>query len=612
MTNSVIGALRVNLGLDSAQFQNGLRKSQASLDSFGKKMAVVGAGIAAAGTAAFAAFDSSAGRLGILSDQARLAGLSAQEFKIAALAVDQYGISQEKLSDILKDVNDKFGDYAATGGGELKDFFENIAPKVGLTIDSFKELSSSDALALYVDSLRKANLSQQEMTFYMEALANDATALVPAFRNNGKALDEMAAKAADMGLAMEDGLIASSREARAEMRQLGTIIQAQMDQSLVKLGPSLRDLAIAMAPVADGLATITKGILEWTDVAGKASRQFVDDFIAGMAGLPSAAIDSITRLGDGLEAGMTNIAQQAVEWSRGIIKAIADSLRGLYEAGVQAVKDLAAGMAAEFAALKDRAFGWGGDIVDGLKSGLSSARDRVRGAVSGLADTVKGVFTDEVEIQSPSKVFHRFGNWIAAGLANGISAGSSAAASAMGDMSGGVIGAGEAMKNGLKGVFSDVITGAKTVPQAVGDMLARIADKLVSSGIDLLFESLFAPLFGFGGGDLLTSALKGAGLSAVPGFANGGYHNGGLRIVGERGPELEATGAARYFNASQTKDMLSGGARDVNVTVSVDENGNLQAFVDQRAGRAAQQGISAYDRSLPSRVQQINTNPRRR
>lgn len=47
-------------------------------------------------------------------------------------------------------------------------------------------------------------------------------------------------------------------------------------------------------------------------------------------------------------------------------------------------------------------------------------------------------------------------------------------------------------------------------------------------------------------------------LSNIPGFATGGDHLGGLRIVGERGPELEATGPARIFNASQTRAMLSG------------------------------------------------------
>ena len=32
---------------------------------------------------------------------------------------------------------------------------------------------------------------------------------------------------------------------------------------------------------------------------------------------------------------------------------------------------------------------------------------------------------------------------------------------------------------------------------------------------------------------------------------------GGLRLVGEEGPELEVTGAARIYSAGQTRDMLS-------------------------------------------------------
>ena len=45
----------------------------------------------------------------------------------------------------------------------------------------------------------------------------------------------------------------------------------------------------------------------------------------------------------------------------------------------------------------------------------------------------------------------------------------------------------------------------------------------------------------------------------VPGFADGGFHAGGLRVVGERGPEIEATGPAMYWDANQTSRMLSGG-----------------------------------------------------
>lgn len=44
----------------------------------------------------------------------------------------------------------------------------------------------------------------------------------------------------------------------------------------------------------------------------------------------------------------------------------------------------------------------------------------------------------------------------------------------------------------------------------------------------------------------------------IPAFASGGMHSGGLRLVGENGPELEATGPSRIYNARQTAQMMGG------------------------------------------------------
>ncbi len=41
-------------------------------------------------------------------------------------------------------------------------------------------------------------------------------------------------------------------------------------------------------------------------------------------------------------------------------------------------------------------------------------------------------------------------------------------------------------------------------------------------------------------------------------FARGGTHLGGVRLVGEEGPELEVTGPSRIFSAGQTRQMLEG------------------------------------------------------
>ena len=40
-------------------------------------------------------------------------------------------------------------------------------------------------------------------------------------------------------------------------------------------------------------------------------------------------------------------------------------------------------------------------------------------------------------------------------------------------------------------------------------------------------------------------------------FANGGLHSGGLRIVGEKGPELESTGPSRIYNSNQLGSLLN-------------------------------------------------------
>lgn len=70
----------------------------------------------------------------------------------------------------------------------------------------------------------------------------------------------------------------------------------------------------------------------------------------------------------------------------------------------------------------------------------------------------------------------------------------------------------------------------------------------------------------------------------IEGFANGGFFGGGLRIVGERGPELEATGPARIWSAQQTQAMMGGGAEAVR---------ELQAVV-----RVLSAGLSSIDRRL--------------
>ncbi|MDK4701120.1 hypothetical protein PH562_02640 [Rhizobium sp. CNPSo 4062] len=99
-----------------------------------------------------------------------------------------------------------------------------------------------------------------------------------------------------------------------------------------------------------------------------------------------------------------------------------------------------------------------------------------------------------------------------------------------------------------------------------------------------------------------------------------GYADGG--VVGEGGPQLlraqpDAAVPVRRLRADNQNDA-SGSASGVHVTVgvSVDEDGNLKAYVKNVAQSEAQsstrQGLNDFNQQLPDRVAQINRNPRRR
>lgn len=92
------------------------------------------------------------------------------------------------------------------------------------------------------------------------------------------------------------------------------------------------------------------------------------------------------------------------------------------------------------------------------------------------------------------------------------------------------------------------------LPQ-ISQALLKVSETMAGTALDVAIArattaaSLQATL------DLISDPTK--RLGKIPGFAAGGDFLGGLRIVGENGPELEATGPSRIFNADQTARMLS-------------------------------------------------------
>lgn len=101
------------------------------------------------------------------------------------------------------------------------------------------------------------------------------------------------------------------------------------------------------------------------------------------------------------------------------------------------------------------------------------------------------------------------------------------------------------------GALLDTIRGGAASSENMSQ-LTRLADSIIRSGQEL-----------YGGTAqrvALEQMVRSQIESLIPGFADGGYHAGGWRVVGERGPELEYTMPSVIMNAGQTQAMMAGGA----------------------------------------------------
>jgi lambda family phage tail tape measure protein len=248
--------------LDKASQETKKRNAEMakSFDNLAKGIGTAIGSIPAVLTALVVSSASSAKEIANLS---ALAGLGTTEFQKFAAGARSVGVDQDKLADIFKDTNDKLGDFINTGGGALKDFFTNIAPMVGVTADQFKKLNSKDALALYVTSLEKANVSQAEMTFYMEAIANDSTALVPLLRNNAKGFDDLGNSAEAAGIIMSEGTIAAAKQFGLEMQGLGQYVKSAQVALSAEFLPVLLQFSKDVnqsAKDSGGLSKVVKGL----------------------------------------------------------------------------------------------------------------------------------------------------------------------------------------------------------------------------------------------------------------------------------------------------------------------------------------------------------------
>ena len=208
------------------------QKSQAIIGGFslmqGAVLGVVGAAVGMA-----SAVSSLAQQGRELEQMSNKAGVTVERMQELAYATEQYNVSGDQLADMLKDVQDKLGDFSATGGGEFADWMTNIAPKVGLTIEKLQQMSGPDALIAMQDAMDKTNVSAAEQVFYLESIANDVSTLQPLLRNNGAELQRLTGHYRNLNVALSETDISQLKEMDQQLHDVGLKLQGSFAKAVL-------------------------------------------------------------------------------------------------------------------------------------------------------------------------------------------------------------------------------------------------------------------------------------------------------------------------------------------------------------------------------------------
>ncbi len=629
LASSKIGSLRVDLGANTAAFEKGIDGASRHLEKFSKKMQAIGSKISGVGkaltigitapiTAAAAGFGAATQQIAVdareMANAAKVAGEGFAEFQKQAFAAKSVGIEVSELADIFKDVRERVGEFVVTGGGPLQDAFAALGGKVKLTVGELRGLSGKDALQLIVARMQEAKLSTEEMSFVLESLGSNSTALLPMLLNNAAAMDTLGEKAniiseddqkkLDAYLTSQSDLSTATEKLTIALLGSGlldgitSMVEkfAEFTSNLAETNPNLLNAGLAFAAVAAAVGPALVAIGGVVSLAPKvvdglkAIRGASLFLMANPAILAFAAVVAGIYFAwqnwDKIKPYITAVSDAVSKFWNGTVKpvfdAVADALTGAVKAwvgmhvgAVRALADVAKAVWDWGSGLGTKMADIGRDIIAGIVRGIKAAPGAVWNALRNVVEFGVDKVKDYLGIKSPSLLFIGIGDFMTQGLAIGIRNG--------GEM------VSDAIANVAEGAEIATVRVAETFKQMADNVLGSLrglASSIKGGDILGILEGVIGLFTTLGGAGVFGAGLQGRINAPVPGFANGTpFHRGGLALVGERGPELVNMNRGASVMTNSELRSMSGVAREMKI--SVDASPYFDVRVDGRIVQSA-------------------------
>ncbi|MEP9374994.1 phage tail tape measure protein [Mesorhizobium sp. KR1-2] len=251
MTNAVIGALRVNLGIDTAQFSDGLKQAQSSADKFAGYMKTAFVAAAAAAAAALGAIAvgvrNSLKEADAMDKMASKIGIPIEELSKLKYAAEVAGISMEGLQTGVGKLAKNMDDVAHGKGPKA---FERLG--ISVTDAGGKMKTTSQVMAEISDKFAKMPNGAEKTALAMQLMGKSGADMIPLLNGGSAALNGMLAEAKALGLE-----ISSNTAAKA----------AQFEENMSKMTGAIHGLVLGLtAALAPALATISDamvGFVKW-------------------------------------------------------------------------------------------------------------------------------------------------------------------------------------------------------------------------------------------------------------------------------------------------------------------------------------------------------------
>ena len=501
---SVIGALRVNLGIDTAAFSDGLETAEASLKRVGQSMQRVGQTLSLAVTAPLVAIGAKSVQAFGKQEQA----LAAVEAAIASTG-GAAGLTADELARMAAGLQQTstFGD-------------EDILGKVTANLLTFSNVQGdvfARAQQAALDLSARLGTDLQSSAIQLGKALNDPvqglTALSRvgvAFTEDQRELIRALAEGGDAAAAQGVILDELSRQYGGQAAALADTVLGKQTQAWNALGDALEAVGAVVAevipPIADGIKSLAEA---FTNLSPETQRFVV--ILGGVAAAIGPALvalgllaTAVAAIGIPVAAAIAGIAALTAAvvafWPE--IRAIGETIR---EAIVMAMEWVAA-LPDAFLEMKDRVVAHVREMVEQIREWLLGRLGRI---VNGVRDT-----TQQVGDLFRGLYDRVVGNSYVPDMVEGVETWMTRL--------------GRSMPSVAESATDSVAQAFDNMARSAISSTASIKDALKSLGLDLL---------GIGARAVFTSIFSGTPIAGAR-AAGGPVSAGRSYLVGEQGPEL--------------------------------------------------------------------------